>query len=385
MQHAILHRDPSDGHGPVGVLVRVHLLSQSACAVIRIASHDAQFEDTSAQLGTGGRRSIAIGHYCVYNLGLLRRQHAGKLTALCPNVADSLRNWLSVMSSLTIALNDGRTIPWLGFGTGSAMFGKDAEQAVTLAIKSGIVHLDGAQVYGNEESLGAGIASAGKSRSELYITTKLWTVPEGQTVRDALKTSLKKLRLDYVDLFLIHSPKNHEGKLGAVWKELEELQKEGLAKSIGVSNFRVKDLEEIAKVQTVPPAVNQIEYHPYVFKADEPVIKYGKEHNILPTSFGGLTPVVRFKGGPVDPVLVDIGQRVSKTAGKPVTEGQVLQLWLKTKGIPAISTSAKEERIKEYLAVETLPNLTAEEVRAIDEAGSKEHHRVFQKWFDSDE
>lgn len=84
----------------------------------------------------------------------------------------------------------------------------------------------------------------------------------------------------------------------------------------------------------MPP---QIEYHPYVFKADQPVIEYMKKHNITPTSYGGLTPIVRFQGGPVDPVLESAAARLSKESGKTVTSGQVLQLWLRSKGIPAIT------------------------------------------------
>lgn len=291
-------------------------------------------------------------------------------------------NTRSIMSALTITLNDGNKIPWLGFGTGTALYGKDAENAVKTAIVNGIIHLDGAQAYGNEESLGAGIASSGKPRSSLFVTTKLAKIPSGQTVRDTLVTSLKKLQLDYVDLFLIHSPTNHPGELSSVWKQVEELQKEGLAKSIGVSNFRKQDLEEILGDASVVPSVNQIEYHPYVFKADQPVIELMKTKNILPTSYGGLSPILRFKGGPLDPVLTSIAARVSKTAGESVSEGQVLQLWLKAKGIPAITTTSKEARVKEYLATESLPDLTSEEVKTIDETGSKVHHRAFAKFWD---
>ncbi|TFY55196.1 hypothetical protein EVJ58_g8398 [Rhodofomes roseus] len=287
------------------------------------------------------------------------------------------------MSSLTLTLNDGNKIPWLGFGTGTALYSKDAEDAVRQAIQNGVVHLDGAQVYNNEESLGVGIATAGKPRSSLFITTKLNLIPAGQTVRDTLVASLKKLQTDHVDLFLIHFPINHQTPLPEIWAQFEEIQKEGLAKSIGVSNFRVKDFEEILPTAKVIPAVNQIEYHPYVFKADQPVIEFMKKHNITPTSYGGLTPIVRFKGGPVDPVLASAAARLSKEAGTTVTEGQVLQLWLRSKGIPAITTSSKASRVKEYLAAETLPDLTPGEIAAIEQEGSKVHHRVFAKFFDS--
>jgi len=286
------------------------------------------------------------------------------------------------MSSLTIPLNDGNSIPWLAFGTGTALFGRDAEKQVAQAIEAGMVHLDGAQSYGNEESLGAAVVHSGKPRSAFFITTKLAKLPAGATVREALATSLKKLQTDYVDLFLIHSPVEHPD-LKATWKQVEELQKEGLAKSIGVSNFRVQDFELIAEGATVVPAVNQIEYHPYLVNASTAVAAYAKKHNIVLTSYGGLGPIFRWTGGPVDSVVETIRARVEKAAGQPVNAGQVLQLWLRAKSIPAITTSSKVERINEYLVTQTLPGLTDEEVLAIDEAGSKVHHRGFQKWMDS--
>ncbi|EIW60362.1 Aldo/keto reductase [Trametes versicolor FP-101664 SS1] len=286
------------------------------------------------------------------------------------------------MAPLSITLNDGKQIPWLGFGTGTALYGKDAASFVQVAISNGVTHLDGAQIYGNEDTLGAGIAASGKSRSELFVTTKLAKVPEGQTVRDTLIESLKKLRLDYVDLFLIHMPTHHEGKLKSVWKQFEEIQKEGLAKSIGVSNFRVKDLEQVLESATVIPAVNQIEFHPYVYKAALPVLALQKKHNIVTESYGGLTPIVRNKGGPVDPVLATIRARLEKDTGKNVTEGQVLGLWLRAQGVVEVTTSTKEERVKEYVSTQSLPDITPEEVEAISEAGSKLHHRAFCQFFD---
>ena len=209
------------------------------------------------------------------------------------------------MAPLTIPLNDGKQIPWLGFGTGTALYGKDAESAIKVAIANGIIHLDGAQLYGNEDSLGNGIAASGKSRSELFVTTKLGKLPEGKTVRDTLVESLKKLKLDYVDLFLIHMPIQHPGRLPQVWREFEALQKEGLAKSIGVSNFRVKDFEQLMEGATVTPAVNQvcqpsvrqrsaltgraqIEYHPYVYKWSEDVMEYHKKHGIVTEAYSSL-------------------------------------------------------------------------------------------------
>ena len=165
------------------------------------------------------------------------------------------------MSTLAIPLNDGSAIPWMGFGTGTALYSKDATQSVLTAIHSGFTHLDGAQMYSNEASLGDAIVQSGVSRSSLWLTTKLANVPAGKTVRDTLQESLRKLKTDYVDLFLIHNPKQH-ADIKAVWKQMEEIKKEGLAKSIGVSNFTVHHLQEVLGVATIPPAVIQVAISP---------------------------------------------------------------------------------------------------------------------------
>jgi diketogulonate reductase-like aldo/keto reductase len=166
------------------------------------------------------------------------------------------------MANTPIRLNDNTTIPLMAFGTGTAHHSKDAQDLVTSAINAGFTHLDTAQMYKNEESLGAAIAAAGKPREQLFVTTKLGRQPEGRTVRDALVGSLAQLRLDYVDLFLIHTPLyfsyKEPGVLKAVWKEMEALKKEGLTRSIGVSNFRSAQLREILDGAEFPPSINQV-------------------------------------------------------------------------------------------------------------------------------
>lgn len=165
---------------------------------------------------------------------------------------------MSEPTPLILPLNDGHSIPWLAFGTGTALLRRDAAAEVRNAIEHGIVHLDGAQLYGNEDSLGAGIAAAGRPRAELFVTTKIADLPDEKTVRDTLIESLRKLRLDYVDLFLLHSPmRGLKGRVKEAWLELEALQNEGLVRSIGVSNFRMEDIEECLDIGTVVPAVNQ--------------------------------------------------------------------------------------------------------------------------------
>lgn len=134
--------------------------------------------------------------------------------------------------------------PQSGILNRSALYQQDVTHAGSQALEAGFIHLDSAQMYLNEESLGKAISK--HDRSKLFITTKLTSIPKGKTLRDTLVRSCKELQVDYVDLFLIHSPK-HIGSLsiGEAWALLEEVHKEGLAKSIGVSNFRVKDLEEL--------------------------------------------------------------------------------------------------------------------------------------------
>ncbi|KAK0210852.1 NADP-dependent oxidoreductase domain-containing protein [Desarmillaria ectypa] len=274
---------------------------------------------------------------------------------------------------LSYTLNDGTTIPWVAFGTGTALFKQNAADAVRVAIENGVTHLDGAQMYENEDSLGAGIKASGKPRSELYVTTKLKSLAEGQTIKDTLVISLKKLGLEYVDLFLIHDPTSAKGELKTWWKQMEEIKREGLTRSIGVSNFRVEDLKEVIEVATILPAVNQIEFHPYVFKAAEPIYKYALEHKIIIASYGGLTPIVRAPGGPLDPVVSGIAERLK------ISPGQVYTKWLIQKGILVVTTTSKPARIRETLKTPDVTDLTSEDITAIEEAGGKLHKRIFMR------
>jgi diketogulonate reductase-like aldo/keto reductase len=163
------------------------------------------------------------------------------------------------MSSLDrIPLNDGTSAPWLAFGTGTALYNKDVAKFVEVAITSGVTHLDGAQMYRNEQSLGEGIKASGKPRSELYLVTKLFELNPGQTVKDTLVESLAKFGVDYVDLFLIHSPLPYVGRLKEIWQQMEGVKNEGLTKSIGVSNFKVEHLNELLEGANIVPAVNQV-------------------------------------------------------------------------------------------------------------------------------
>ncbi|KIO14560.1 hypothetical protein M404DRAFT_991321 [Pisolithus tinctorius Marx 270] len=235
-----------------------------------------------------------------------------------------------------IHLNDGNQLPWIAFGTGTALNGRDATESVLRAIDNGFIHIDTAEGYRNEASVGRAIKYSGKLRSELYITTKLGKLQPGETVRSALLTSLKKLNLGYVDSYLVHSPAFFPGRLQQIWKEMEEVKRQGLAKSIGVSNFYVEHLEVLA-VATIIPAVNQIELHPYVWKSAKPTIAFDKERGIVTSSFSGLSSIVRFPGGPVDAAIKQIRARLEKTRGAPVSDAQVLIKWLKQNGMLVVT------------------------------------------------
>ncbi|KAJ4487777.1 NADP-dependent oxidoreductase domain-containing protein [Lentinula aciculospora] len=281
--------------------------------------------------------------------------------------------------TLAFTLNDGARIPWLGFGTGTALFNKDSTEAVKTAIQAGITHLDGAQLYRNEESLGQGIKDSGVPREKLFVTTKLAETPSAPTIKATLEVSLKKLGLDYVDLFLIHSPvvAMKEGKLKNWWKEMEDIKQEGLAKSIGVSNFTIEHLQIILEDATVVPAVNQL--HPYVWGATSKLYDFCKEKNIVIESYGGLSSIVRASGGPVDLVLASAAERLSKESGTTVSLGQILSKWLIQKGAAVVTTSSELSRIQETLSTASLPDLSVDEISAIETEGSKVHKRFFMK------
>lgn len=164
-----------------------------------------------------------------------------------------------------ITFNDGNTIPMLGYG----VFGIPAERTadcVSRALACGYRHIDAAQIYGNEEGVGEAISSCGLRRSELFVTSKVWVTNYGfEKTLKSVDQSLKKLKLDYIDLMLVHRPFfDYKG----AWKGLERAREEGKVRSIGVSNFNEKQTRALLKNASVLPAVNQIEAHPYFVRKE---------------------------------------------------------------------------------------------------------------------
>ncbi|TYJ54508.1 hypothetical protein B9479_004832 [Cryptococcus floricola] len=267
-----------------------------------------------------------------------------------------------------VTLNDGHTIPSIGFGTWKVPNQVTAAQ-VAQALEAGFTHIDTAEVYGNEPEVGQALSSTLSSptspltRAHIHLTTK-WFNISSRTPRQSLLLSLQNLGLDYVDLYLVHQPFLVKGDFAGVWREFEGLKEEGLARSIGVSNYTKEQLEQTLASATIPPAVNQILLHPYVISTQGPLLAYLREKNIVAEGYSSLVPITSKKGGPLDGVLEEIAGRLQKTPG------QVLLGWSKAKGAVVVTSSSKKDRLESYLAVGDI-TLTDEDVRAIDQAGIK--------------
>ncbi|KAJ3575352.1 hypothetical protein NP233_g1167 [Leucocoprinus birnbaumii] len=254
-------------------------------------------------------------------------------------------------------------IPSLAFGSGSVNKGRDIHEYIEHALDQGFSHLDTAQFYRNEKSVGTAIRESGLSRADIYVATKYSGLVSD--VRKSLEISLNDLGLEYVDLFLIHSPSVAEGRLESVWRAFEEVREAGLARSIGVSNFTITQLKELLKFAHVKPVVNQVAFHPYNWAENKALLEFHKKHGIVTEGYSPLTPITRYPGGPVDAAIAPAAKRLN------ATPAQVIFAWLKAKGVVIVTTTSKRERLKEYIAAGDLPDLTPEEIDAIDEAGSK--------------
>jgi 2,5-diketo-D-gluconate reductase A len=229
-------------------------------------------------------------------------------------------------------------MPVLGFGV-YQIPAEQTEQAVSDALAAGYRSLDTAAAYRNEEAVGRAIAAGGIPRGELFVTTKLWVQDVGEgNARRAFEASLKRLDLDYVDLYLIHQP---FGDYYASWREMQELHREGLAKAIGVSNFYPDRLVDLIAHNEITPAVNQIETHPFNQRtADQAIMR---EHGVLHESWG---PFAEGQNNIFsNPVLSEIGARYGKSVAQTVLR------WLIQRDVVVIPKSVRPERMAENIDV----------------------------------
>jgi len=228
------------------------------------------------------------------------------------------------------------------------------------------------QVYGNEAEVGAAIKESGIPREKLYVTTKI----DGAKVKDtqeSFEISLKKLQLDYVDQYLIHAPFFAEGSeeaLQAKWADLEAIQASGRAKSIGVSNFTKKDVEIILKTAKIIPAINQIEFHPYLQHGD--LLEFQNSKGIATSAYAPLTAVLKAAPGPLDETYAALARKYG------VTPGEIALRWVIDQGVVVLTTSSKEDRLRAYQKVGKF-KLTPKEVETIKEIGKEKNFRGFWK------
>ncbi|SEU18193.1 aldo/keto reductase [Paenibacillus sp. NFR01] len=255
-------------------------------------------------------------------------------------------------------LNDGVTMPWLGLGVWQTKDGEEVIHAVKSAVEIGYRSIDTAAGYNNEEGVGQAIRECGVPREELFITTKVRNPDQGyESTLQAFEVSRRKLGLDYVDLYLIHWPV--KGKYRETWKALIHLQKEGLVKSIGVSNFQIHHLKNIIDDSGVKPVVNQVEFHPLLTQRD--LLKYCREQGIQLEAW---SPLMQ---GHLDlPLLQELAARYGKTPA------QIVLRWDLQQGVITIPKSVHAERIRENAGIFDF-TLSDDDVKALEELN--QNHR----------
>ncbi|MDO5638976.1 MAG: aldo/keto reductase [Neisseria sp.] len=257
----------------------------------------------------------------------------------------------------------GVNIPSVGFGT-FLIEPQDTAAAVANAINAGYRHIDTAEVYGNEQGVGDGIKQSGVKREELFITTKLWQGGYGgeaaktpAQVKASFNESLAKLGLDYLDLYLVHSPYAGKERLNQ-WQALLELKAAGKVRALGVSNFNIKHLEEIKAAGLELPEFNQLELHPWSQKFE--LVDYLKAHGIQPIAYSSLAPLSTWRTGQTsakntEAIEMESAVNFSELAAKyGVTEAQLLLRWGVQSGYAVLPKSLNAERMAQNLAISDL-------------------------------
>jgi len=259
-----------------------------------------------------------------------------------------------------VALNNGVKMPMLGFGVFQITDPAVCERSVAMALETGYRLIDTAASYQNEEAVGNALGACGIPREELFITTKLWVQDAGyERTKKAFERSLAKLRLDYLDLYLIHQP---YGDVYGAWRAMEELYKEGRVKAIGVSNFHPDRVMDLIIHNEVVPAVNQIETHPFCQQIESQ--QFLQNNNVQTESWGPFAEGRNNLFG--NELLKSIGERHGKSVA------QIVLRWLTQRGIIVIPKSVRQDRMAENFDIFSF-NLSAEdmaEIRTLDMGAS---------------
>ncbi|HTE49130.1 MAG TPA: aldo/keto reductase [Candidatus Paceibacterota bacterium] len=270
-----------------------------------------------------------------------------------------------------IVLNNKVEMPTIGFGVWQLSEGEEVINAVKLALAAGYRLIDTAKIYKNEEGVGKAIKESGLPREEIFITTKLWNTDQGYaSTLKAIDESLAKLGTSYVDLYLIHWPtadgdlkiKKSFNKREETWRAMEEIYKSGKAKAIGVSNYTITHLEEMKKYAKIPPAVNQVEFHPFLYQAE--LLNYCNENDIVLEAYSPLMHGERLN----NETITNIAQRYGKS------NAQVILRWNLQLGAVPIPKSAHQEHIIENIKVFDF-ELKEEEMKRIDNLNQNLHLR----------
>jgi diketogulonate reductase-like aldo/keto reductase len=234
----------------------------------------------------------------------------------------------------TVTLSNKTAMPRFGLGTFLSPVGKVTQDAVRWALETGYRHIDTARIYDNEKDVGQGIIESGVPRGDIFVTTKVWNDDLGyESTLKAFDESLKRLKMDYVDLYLIHWPVS--GLRNDTWKALVKLQKSSTARAIGVSNFMIRHLEELLAQTNVVPAVNQIETSPFIQR--RPLVEYCQKNGIVVESYSTMSRGQRMN----DERLVSLGKKYGKTAP------QIMLRWALQNEMVIIPKSVHKERIVE--------------------------------------
>ncbi len=257
-----------------------------------------------------------------------------------------------------VRLNNGVEIPILGFGVFQITDSTECERSVVDAIQTGYRHIDTAASYLNEEAVGRGIKRSGVARGELFITTKLWIQRNGyEGTKRAFENSLKRLQLDYIDLYLIHQP---FGDVYGEWRAMEELHQQGKVRAIGVANFYPDRIMDLMIHNEITPAVNQIEVNPFNQQIDTE--KFLQENNVQVEAWA---PFAEGKNNIFkNELLLQIAAKHKKSVA------QVILRWLSQRGIVVLSKSVRKERMMENISVLDF-ELSAEDMTAITTLDTK--------------